>query len=106
MRKVLAAVAAAVILAGAPAACTDVNTCTCSSAKVAATTAIPGAVFAGGWDGHVGILGPMRMRYAVALALVKSVAEALRAPEEPRPEASPLADATPPPADGGASERG
>ena len=29
------------------------NTCTCSSAKVAATTAIPGAVFAGGWDGHV-----------------------------------------------------
>ncbi len=40
-------------LAGAPAACTDVNTCTCSSAKVAATTAIPGAVFAGGWDGHV-----------------------------------------------------
>ena len=40
-------------LAGEPAACTDVNTCTCSSAKVAATTAIPGAVFAGGWDGHV-----------------------------------------------------
>ena len=60
----------------------------------------------GGWDGHVGILGPMRMRYAVALALVKSVAEALRAPEEPRPEAKLSADATPPPADGGASERG
>ena len=39
--------------AGEPAACTDVNTCSCSSAKVAATTAIPGAVFAGGWDGHV-----------------------------------------------------
>lgn len=38
---------------GEPAACTDVNTCDCSSAKVAATTAIPGAVFAGGWDGHV-----------------------------------------------------
>ncbi len=39
--------------AGEPAACTDVNTCSCSSAKVAATTAIPGVVFAGGWDGHV-----------------------------------------------------
>lgn len=38
---------------GEPAACTDVNTCDCSSAKSAATTAIPGAVFAGGWDGHV-----------------------------------------------------
>lgn len=39
--------------AGEPAACTDVNTCSCSSAKSAATTTIPGAVFAGGWDGHV-----------------------------------------------------
>ncbi len=39
--------------AGEPAACTDVNTCSCSSAKSAATTAIPGAVFAGGWDGHL-----------------------------------------------------
>ncbi|MBK7251875.1 MAG: PQQ-binding-like beta-propeller repeat protein [Gammaproteobacteria bacterium] len=38
---------------GRAASCTDVNTCDCSSAKVAATTAIPGAVFAGGWDGHV-----------------------------------------------------
>jgi len=39
--------------AGEPAACADANTCDCSGAKVAATSAIPGAVFAGGWDGHV-----------------------------------------------------
>ncbi|MBV6417594.1 MAG: Polyvinylalcohol dehydrogenase [Steroidobacteraceae bacterium] len=39
--------------AGEPAACKDVNTCDCSSAKAAATTTIPGAVFAGGWDGHL-----------------------------------------------------
>jgi polyvinyl alcohol dehydrogenase (cytochrome) len=38
---------------GAMAACTDVNTCSCSSANAAATTAIPGAAFAGSWDGHV-----------------------------------------------------
>ncbi len=30
-----------------------------------------------GWEGYVGILGPMRMRYALALALVQSVAEIL-----------------------------
>jgi heat-inducible transcriptional repressor len=30
-----------------------------------------------GWEGHIGILGPMRMRYALALALVNSVAEIL-----------------------------
>lgn len=35
------------------AACTDANVCSCSSAKSAATTAIPGVVFAGGWDGHL-----------------------------------------------------
>jgi len=34
----------------------------------------------GGWEGHIGILGPMRMRYALALALVNSVAEILAAP--------------------------
>lgn len=39
--------------ASEPAACADANFCDCSGAKVAATTAIPGAVFAGGWDGHV-----------------------------------------------------
>lgn len=38
---------------GAPARCENVNACDCSSAKAAATTAIPGVVFAGGWDGHV-----------------------------------------------------
>jgi len=38
---------------GEPAACANANVCDCSGAKVAATTAIPGAVFAGGWDGHV-----------------------------------------------------
>lgn len=38
---------------GVPARCENVNACDCSSAKAAATTAIPGAVFAGGWDGHV-----------------------------------------------------
>ncbi len=38
---------------GEPAACANANLCDCSGAKVAATTAIPGAVFAGGWDGHV-----------------------------------------------------
>lgn len=38
---------------GQTAACVDANLCDCSGAKVAATTAIPGAVFAGGWDGHV-----------------------------------------------------
>jgi len=29
------------------------------------------------WEGHIGILGPMRMRYALAWALVNSVAEIL-----------------------------
>lgn len=30
-----------------------------------------------GWEGHIGILGPMRMQYALSLALVNSVAEIL-----------------------------
>ena len=34
-----------------------------------------------GWEGQVGILGPMRMRYALALALVQSVTEILTGPE-------------------------
>lgn len=34
-----------------------------------------------GWEGHIGILGPMRMRYSLALALVNSVAEILASPE-------------------------
>jgi polyvinyl alcohol dehydrogenase (cytochrome) len=38
---------------GEVAACANANSCTCSSANVAATTAIPGAVFSGSWDGHV-----------------------------------------------------
>ena len=38
-----------------------------------------------GWEGQVGILGPMRMRYALALALVQSVAEILGGHEGQRP---------------------
>jgi transcriptional regulator of heat shock response len=34
-----------------------------------------------GFDGYVGILGPMRMRYALALSLVRSVVEAMHGGE-------------------------
>ncbi len=37
-----------------------------------------------GWEGHIGILGPMRMRYALALALVNNVAETLASLDEAR----------------------
>lgn len=37
-----------------------------------------------GWEGHIGILGPMRMRYALALALVNSVAQTLARLEDSR----------------------
>lgn len=37
-----------------------------------------------GWEGHVGILGPMRMRYALGLALVQSVVEILGKLEDQR----------------------
>ena len=38
----------------------------------------------GGWEGHIGILGPMRMRYALALALVHNVADTLASLDETR----------------------
>jgi heat-inducible transcriptional repressor len=37
-----------------------------------------------GWGGHIGILGPMRMRYALALALVNNVAQTLASLEDAR----------------------
>ncbi|HZM15332.1 MAG TPA: heat-inducible transcriptional repressor HrcA [Candidatus Krumholzibacteria bacterium] len=49
---------------------------------------VSAAMQLGGWEGQVGILGPMRMRYALALALVQSVVETLSG-VEPRPEGGP-----------------
>jgi len=43
---------------GVPARCENVNACDCSSAKAAATTAMPGAVFAGGVDDPPGQCAP------------------------------------------------
>lgn len=37
-----------------------------------------------GWEGYIGILGPMRMRYAMALALVNNVAKTLASLQDAR----------------------
>ncbi len=37
-----------------------------------------------GWEGHIGILGPMRMRYALALALVNNVVQTLASLDDTR----------------------
>ncbi len=39
--------------ASEPASCANSNSCDCSSAQASATTAIPGVVFSGAWDGHL-----------------------------------------------------